>query len=292
MLWLVSISGGVAAYLLVQGLWAAAGLRRQARITSLAKDPARRQHPTLTEGRRRFRRWAARVAMITRYPRLRGLIPRLESAGRPFSLTGEDFWGLKIVAGMLLGALGLGAGVLGRGKGWVTAPLMGFVGYMVPDLWLDLRIRQRQREVLLNFPSLVDLMAVCVDGGLSLGQSIEVIATRVRGPLGEEWQRLCQEVVIGVRPAHALRAMAQRVRLPAISGFASALVQGENLGTPIAQILKEQASTVRAQLKQAEEARASSVPIVLTVCTVVFFLPALLVILLLPNVLAFLGATW
>jgi len=135
-------------------------------------------------------------------------------------------------------------------------------------------------------------MTVCVDGGLSLGQSLEVIASRVRGPLGEEWQRVCQEVMMGVRPAQALRAMAARVRLPAVSGFASALIQGENLGTPIAQILKEQASTVRAQLKQAEEARAGAVPLVLTVCTVVFFLPVLLVILLLPNVLAFLGATW
>lgn len=291
MIGLISIAGGLAAFLLVYSLWAESGIQKQARMAGLVRDPSSGRERNLSEGRRRFRRWAARAATACRYPR-RELFDRLESAGRPFSMNEEDFWGLKLVAGTGLAFLGLGAGMMGSGKVWASALLPGFLGYMLPDLWLDLRIRQRQFKVLYSFPDLLDLMAVCVDGGLSLGQTIQVTANRVRGPLGEEWQRVCQEVIMGIRPAQALKSMAHRVRLPAISSFANALVQGENLGTPIARVLKEQASTARVQLKQAEEARASAVPLILTVCTVLFFLPALLVILLLPNVLAFLDATW
>ncbi len=242
-----------------------------------------------------FRVWPRLVGAFRgtlRGERRKELEKLLARAGNPYNLSAEEFWALKILG---LGAsLALLAGV--RLVNLTPVPaglwLVPLVALKAPDLWLRIRVERRQRLILAQLPVVIDLILVCISGGENFHQAIRKVAGKMTGPLPEEFQRVGEEVAAGRSMVQALRAMSQRVGLRAVRSLVTALVVGETLGTPMAEILKIQADTARRERQDLIERRISSLPLKLTICTLVFFFPPIFVITVLPNLLAFVRGSW
>ena len=164
------------------------------------------------------------------------------------------------------------------------------IGYYFPQYWVTRRIGVRQQEITEGFPDALDLMLVCVEAGQSLDQSIIRIATEARAgypALAEEFEMVSQEVKAGKERVVVLRDMSERVGLPDITSFVTTLIQSSSFGTSIADALRVYSSEMRDKRVMRAEEKANTIPTKLTLGTMLFTVPPLLVILIGPSLYKF-----
>lgn len=174
----------------------------------------------------------------------------------------------------------------------LPAMLAGLGGWFAPA-WLAIRRRRaRQKELMRDFPAVLDLLAVATASGLALSQALELVCARHVGPFARELRGALDETAAGVRLPVALKRMAEKTGLKAVRGFATAVEQATTFGSPVAQVLRLQAGAARIARRREIEVLIAGLPLKLSLCTVFFFLPAIFVFVILPNLLAFTNGQW
>ena len=146
-------------------------------------------------------------------------------------------------------------------------------------------ILKRQQEINLAFPDSLDMMLICVQGGIGLEQTIDRVAHEVaeHSPvLAEELGILSAEMAMLNDRRQALQDFARRVGSGAAKSFATALIQAEQYGTSISQAMRIMSDELRDMRMATAEQKAASLPPKLTVPMILFFLPSLFIIILGP----------
>jgi tight adherence protein C len=159
------------------------------------------------------------------------------------------------------------------------------VGYKLPSVLIKNRIMKRQKEIALAFPDSLDMMLICVQGGIGLEQTVERVAQEVAEhstTLAEELGILSAEMAMLNDRRKALQDFAKRVGSGGAKTFATALIQAEQYGTSVSQAMRVLADELRDMRMAAAEQKAAALPPKLTVPMILFFLPALFIIILGP----------
>lgn len=162
------------------------------------------------------------------------------------------------------------------------------VGAALPRLLLKNMIVKRSQEINLAFPDALDMMLICVQGGIGLEQTVHRIAEEMaeHAPvLAEELGILSAEMAMLNDRRKALQDFARRVGSGAAKSFATALIQAEQYGTSVSQAMRVMSDELRDQRMSMAEQKAAALPPKLTVPMILFFLPVLFVIILVPTVL-------
>jgi tight adherence protein C len=166
----------------------------------------------------------------------------------------------------------------------------GAIGYYLPVYWVTRRIGMRQQEITEGFPDALDLMLVCVEAGQSLDQSIIRVGAEARNgypALAEEFEMVAHEVKAGKERSTVLRDMSERIGLPDLTSFTTTLIQSSSFGTSIADALRVYSSEMRDKRVMRAEEKANTIPTKLTLGTMLFTVPPLLVILIGPSLYKF-----
>jgi tight adherence protein C len=161
-------------------------------------------------------------------------------------------------------------------------------GAMLPRILVKNHILKRQQEVSITFPDALDMMLICVQGGIGLEQTVDRVAEEVaeHSPiLAEELGILSAEMGMLNDRRQALQDFARRVGSGSARSFATAMIQAEQYGTSVTQAMKVIADDLRDQRMAEAERKAAALPPKLTVPMIVFFLPALFVVILCPAFL-------
>ena len=169
----------------------------------------------------------------------------------------------------------------------LTILIPGGIGYMLPSYWVERRLQQRQEDVTNGFPDSLDLMLVCVEAGQSLDQAILRVAkeTKKSSPtLAEEFEVVANEMRAGKDRVTVLRDMAERCGVNDISSFVTVLVQSANFGTSISDALRVYADEMRDKRVLRAEEKANVLPTKLTIGTMLFTVPPLLIIMVGPSI--------
>jgi tight adherence protein C len=231
--------------------------------------------------------WASRLgARFFPVARAAELEEKLLQAGRPWGLGAEGFYSLKLAAGALGGAVLGGIGFLGSGAGGLLLLAAGALGgYMLPDLYAGHLVESRRRKVEGQLFSFCDLLALCCEAGLALGEAVRRVAEKMPGLLSELFTHAVREVELGRPRQEAFAAMARQVASEELKLLVTALVEAEKTGTPVAQVLRDQSREIRRvrRMRAAEFAQKASVKMLLPVMAFMF-LP-MLVLLLGPALL-------
>ncbi len=165
---------------------------------------------------------------------------------------------------------------------------MGGCGFFIPKLLIKNYIQKRQLEISLTFPDALDMMLICVQGGIGLEQTINRIADEIADHseiLAEELGILSAEMGLLNDRRAALQDFARRVGSGAARAFATAMIQAEQYGTSVTSAMTVIADELRAERMAAAEQKAASLPPKLTVPMILFFLPVLFVVILSPAVM-------
>ncbi|MEM9209992.1 MAG: type II secretion system F family protein [Pseudomonadota bacterium] len=163
---------------------------------------------------------------------------------------------------------------------------LGFAGYYLPSYWIDKRRDQRQIEIQDGFPDALDLLLICVEAGQSLDQSIQKVAREIRHGypvLAEEFTIIANETYAGKDRATVLRDLSERTGVNDIKAFVTVLVQSATFGTPIGEALRVYAAEMRDKRVTKAEEKANTLPTKMTLATMMFTVPPLLVILIGPS---------
>lgn len=163
----------------------------------------------------------------------------------------------------------------------------GAVGYYLPQYWVTRRVETRKAEIVAGFPDALDMMLVCIEAGQSLDQSIMRIARESRAgypALADEFDMVAHEVKAGKERVAVLRDMSLRIGIADISSFVTTLVQSATFGTSIAEALRVYSAEMRDKRVMRAEEKANTLPTKLTLGTMMFTLPPLLIILIGPAV--------
>jgi tight adherence protein C len=174
------------------------------------------------------------------------------------------------------------------GQVMVGLLFMGAAGFFIPKLLIKNHIQKRQQEISLAFPDALDMMLVCVQGGIGLEQTISRIADEIADHsdvLAEELGILSAEMGLLSDRRLALQDFARRVGSGAARSFATAMIQAEQYGTSVSQAMGVIADELRMERMSAAEQKAASLPPKLTVPMILFFLPVLFVVILAPAVM-------
>lgn len=212
---------------------------------------------------------------------------QLVMAGSPMTLnTYVVFWvtSVSLMAGLILVSVIVVLGAVGLQQAIVVL-VFGVVGWMIPGQWLKGRVKVRQKQVLRSLADALDLVTTCVEAGLGLDAALARVAEKSSGPLSGELSRMLREVAMGKLRRDALTEMADRIGVEELSGFINAVIQAEQLGVGISQMLRVQSDQMRTRRRQRAERAAHEAPIKMIFPLVLFVFPAFMLVILGPAVI-------
>ncbi len=216
------------------------------------------------------------------------LAKRLDTAGRPYGLNVLNFLGLKFIAVTIFAVVGFVLGIVLLGQPLAVGLLFVLAfcvfGFYAPNVWLSSVIRTRQREILRALPDALDMIVVCAEAGQSFDQALKRVSARWHNPLTDEFNRILTEVALGRTRREALSAASERIQLTDMSNLITAIVQAEQLGVSIANVLRVQADQLRIVRRQRAEELARQASIKMLFPLVFLIFPAMLAVLLGPAV--------
>ena len=233
-------------------------------------------------------RFGALVTKGVRSGSLEGLQEDLNLAGRPWGITASGFYLVRILSLLLFGALGFAVSVLLTFDMpmWLTGPAGGAVlGYLVPQMILKQRIKKRKKQILLAMPSALDLLTISVEAGLSFDAALARVADKYENPLTLEITQVLNEIRLGRPRVEALEDMTRRCRVEELSNFVQAVVQSEQLGVGIANVLRIQSEEIRRRRRQRAEEQGQKAPLKMLFPMVGCIFPTLFIVLLGPAVI-------
>jgi tight adherence protein C len=163
------------------------------------------------------------------------------------------------------------------------------VGLMAPDIVLR-GIRKRYlASVERAMPDALDLLVICAEAGLALEQGMERVAREIRIsslPCALELETTHNELRILPDRRTALINMGRRTGLVSLQRLGGTMAQALRYGTPLSQALRSLAADMRGEALTRFEARASRLPVLMTLPMILFILPCVFVVVAGPAMLA------
>ncbi|HVT21912.1 MAG TPA: type II secretion system F family protein, partial [Mycobacteriales bacterium] len=148
---------------------------------------------------------------------------------------------------------------------------------------LDSRAKERQQAIARALPDALDLLSITVEAGLGLEQALVVVTDRLEGPLGDELRRMLREIELGVDRRKALEFLRSRTDVRELSGFVVALLQADELGMAIGEVLRVQAAQVRLVRRQHAREQAAKTPVKILFPVIFTIFPAMFVVTIGPG---------
>lgn len=235
-----------------------------------------------------IRSFSSMVARFTPSQTIESTQHKLDLAGNPNNWTPTEFWGIRVVAAVLMG--GLSFALFSLTKQPVVrlvglTALMALTGFYMPVLWLNSKIRRRQDEIVKALPDALDLLTVCVEAGLGFDAAMAKVNEKWDNELSLAFGRVLQEIRLGRLRREALRDMANRMEVPDVTTFVAAIIQAEQLGVSIAKVLRIQSDQMRVRRRQRAEENAQKAPVKILFPMVLLIFPSLFIVLLGPAAL-------
>ncbi len=213
---------------------------------------------------------------------------RLQGAGNPEGLTPQEFLAFKLVISVALILMGI---IINNWNNthllkmmfWII--ILAILGWKFPDLYLYHCLKERKKEIQSRLPDILDLLTVSVEAGLGFDAAISKVVEKSKGILAKEFSRVLQEIQMGKPRREALRSLSNRTQVEDVSAFVGAVIQADQLGVSIGNVLRLQSEAIRQKRKQRAEETAMKAPVKMLIPLVVFIFPTLFIVLLGPAMI-------
>jgi len=228
----------------------------------LQDDQLKAAQKLLAQAGIRSKDWA--IAII--FGRL--VLPIVIGGGAALLIYGFDFWpdwgGMK--------KFGVFAGAL-------------LLSYKAPDLYVGNMVTKRAAAIRKGVPDALDLLVICAEAGLTVDAAFGRVSRELGSAypeLGEEFQLTSIELSFLTERRMAFENLAERVKLDALKGVVTTMIQTEKYGTPLASALRVLSAEFRHERMMRAEEKAARLPAIMTVPLILFILPTLFVVILGP----------
>lgn len=218
---------------------------------------------------------------------MKRLRSRVLEAGRPGRVDAERILVFKLIAAAVgFGLVAFLGGFLGLGG--ARTLLMAIIATLalsyVPDVYLSTKAEERRKQIVRELPDMLDMLTISVEAGLGFDQAVSKYVQNATGPLAKEYGIALMEIQAGKPRREALRAMAERTKVPELRAFIMAIVQADVFGVSVAEVLRTQSHEMRVRRRQLAEEMAQKAPAKMTFPLILCILPATLIVVVGPAV--------
>lgn len=229
------------------------------------------------------------LAVADKKHRVENLRTRLLHAGYFQAQAPLYFVGVQVALGVLLAAVGglapFWAGLIPARRILLCALVGCVAGYLAPGFWLSARVRKRQWLLRHALPDALDILVLCLEGGVSLNAAFQWVADElhvVHPALGAEMNIIQREMQLGLSAGDALLKFADRCGLPDVRDLASVLLQSDRYGASVSKALRGYADTARQDRQQRAEEMAQKAAVKILFPTLLCIFPAIFIVVLGP----------
>jgi tight adherence protein C len=162
------------------------------------------------------------------------------------------------------------------------------LGWFLPVVLAEWAARRHAAAVVSGLPDALELLVICAEGGLALGDALDRVVTQLRRPqraLAEELAMTAADLKILPSQEQALAHLARRIDAPIVHSIVTALSQSMRYGTPFAQAMRTAAAEIRNESLIRLEERANKLPTLLTVAMIVLIMPTIFIVIMGPAAL-------
>ncbi len=159
------------------------------------------------------------------------------------------------------------------------------LGVMGPTMYLRSRVSGHQTGIKKQLPDAMDLLCVCIEAGLSFDAALLKVSQKLKGPFIDELLIVYREIQMGRTRREALQNLCDATNLDELKTFASALIQAEQLGIPINNVMRAQAEQLRIERSQQAKEKGMKASIKMLLPMLLFIFPVVFIILMGPTVL-------
>ena len=235
--------------------------------------------------------------LASRLPALEAgeLRQKLSRAGDPGNLTPAGFQAVRYGLAALMAIAGLALGLLLplQFPPLLSAVVSGagsaLLGYFLPLLWLNQRIAVRRHQIQRSLAEATDLLTLVVESGMSLDEGLLSITERFHNALGDEIGKVLREIRLGRPRMAALEHMADTCGVADLHHLVESIVQSDQMGVPIARLLRVQATEMRRRQRQTAQERAAQASSRMVFPMVGCIFPVLWIVLLGPAIIQILS---
>ncbi|MBS5063718.1 MAG: type II secretion system F family protein [Hungatella hathewayi] len=201
-----------------------------------------------------------------------------------FHMKPEEYIAFQLLA-MGGGALaGLYFGFMTGRSLWLCALLGVYCCYALVRYSTSGKATKRKERIERQFPEILDLLSISVEAGLGFNQAMQYITEQCQGDLVDEFSTTVRAMSLGQSRRTALEEMASRCGIDEIRTFTGAVIQADELGIALKNILSSQAQEMRNLQKMKTEERAQKVPIKMLLPMGFLIFPVMLIIILGPAI--------
>lgn len=171
---------------------------------------------------------------------------------------------------------------------YMTSAFLALLGLYIPALFIRAKADRRRQEIINGFPDCLDLMLVCVEAGLGLESALDRVGREMASTHPLISGMLTETTLLmraGASREDALRKLGDTAGVDEIRSFATLLIQSDKLGTSLAATLRVYSAEMREARRLRAEEKAHRLPVLLSVPLVVFMLPTMIGVLILPAVI-------
>lgn len=212
---------------------------------------------------------------------------QLLEAGSPSKLGVTEFMGLRVLlAGICGGLIFLMMALGSRSLMQLIAfpVVVGVIGYMIPGMWLSRKIKDRKKEIQTSLADAIDLLTISVEAGLGFDPALQRVADKWENELTWEFRRMLHEMRIGKSRREAMRQLAVRCNVEDLNVFIASIIQADQLGVSITQVLRTQSRQLRVRRRQRAQEQAQKAPIKMLFPMALLIFPAIYVVILGPAI--------
>lgn len=253
-------------------------------------QPKKSTSPIINASRPLVHQFTMKYARKIKSEKMRKAIEfKIVTGGLEEEINIDEFIGLKLFWGILFPILLVVLNfALQLGFTWWMLLMISPMGYLLPDMHANAQKKRRSREVVIDLPFFIELLALSTQAGADFFGAIQKITSKATDSvLGQELEKVLRDLRLGSTREKALKDMAYRLDVSEVSSFVNVLTDADATGASISEVLKEHSAQmrlerfVRAEKAGARASQAMLIPLIM------FILPAVFVIVFAPVALQF-----
>lgn len=174
--------------------------------------------------------------------------------------------------------------------GYILGPILcGLYYYELPKIVLDTRIKKRKEKLEREGMFFFEVLSLSIESGNNLHNALTITTNNVNSELSGEFKKVLEEVSVGKSLEESLERMKARIPSDIINNIILNIRESINFGNDIVETLNNQIDYLREKKILETKAVISKMPLKISVVSVVFFIPLLLLLILGPLLINYLG---
>lgn len=222
------------------------------------------------------------LSLIYREKTINELNKKIKLLGINYKYNIYKFMTLRIISSIILFIVVLFLNDLG----YILAPIITYLYYsLLPSMYFNPLIKKRSNRLDYQAMYFFEILALSIESGNNLVNALKVTSNSIDNELSYEFREVIKEVEIGKSLDEAMTSLKERIPSDTINNIILNIKESNLFGNNIIDTLYNQIDYIREKIVLENRAKISKLPLKISIISVIFFLPLLLLLILGPVIL-------